>query len=79
MRSILRLPCVKELTGRSRSSIYADIRARLFVKPVPIGARSVGWPSDEVDTIISARIAEKSDSEIRRLVSELEAARKVVA
>jgi prophage regulatory protein len=76
MHTILRLPQVKARTGRGRSSVYADIRDKLFISPVSIGARAVGWPSGEVDTLIAARIAGKSDAEIRALVAKLEAARK---
>jgi prophage regulatory protein len=36
----------------------------------------VGWPSCEVDALIVARIAGKTDAEIRSLVVKLEAARK---
>lgn len=57
--AILRLKQVKARTGRSRSSIYADIRAGRFPAPVGIGARSVGWVSHEIDDWISARIAER--------------------
>ena len=41
-----------------------------------LGARAVGWPSDEVDAINSARIAGKTDEEIRTLVAKLEDDRK---
>jgi prophage regulatory protein len=43
---------------------------------VQIGPRAVGWPSCEVAAINAARIAGKSDVEIRALVAKLEAARK---
>ena len=43
--------------------------------PVQIGQRSVGWPSDEVLAINQARIAGKSDADIRALVNQLHAAR----
>ncbi len=46
---------------------------------VSLGANSVGWPLHEIDAIIAARVAGKSDDEIRLLVSELETARKLVA
>jgi prophage regulatory protein len=36
----------------------------------------VGWPSPEVDALLSARIAGKSEDEIRALVDRLHAARK---
>lgn len=76
---ILRLHAVLEQRGRSRSSHYTDIKTGLFVKPVLIGLRAVGWPSNEVAVINKARIAGKSDQEIRTLVSQLEAARKTAA
>ena len=43
--------------------------------PVAIGQRSVGWPSNEVQAINSARIAGKSEADIRTLVNQLHAAR----
>jgi len=39
----------------------------------------VGWPAHEVATLNAARIAGKSDVEIRALVKDLEAARKTAA
>ena len=74
--SILRLPAVKAETGhRSDASIYSAIRAGLFTKPVLIGRRAVGWPSEEVHAINSARIAGSADGEIRTLVDGLHAKR----
>lgn len=74
--SILRMPAVKAATGhRSHASIYNAIRAGLFTKPVPIGERAVGWPANEVQAINAARIAGKSESEIRDLVQRLHAKR----
>ena len=40
-----------------------------------LGPRAVGWPSDEVEAINAARIAGKTDDEVRVLVTKLEAAR----
>ena len=74
--SILRMPSVKEETGhKSHASIYTAINAGLFPKPVAIGQRAVGWPSDEVRAINAARIAGKSEAEIRELVKSLHAKR----
>jgi prophage regulatory protein len=72
---IARLPRVIAHYSKSRSAIYADVKSRLLTRPVRLGERSVGWPLHEIDAIISARIAGKSASEIRKLVAELEAAR----
>ena len=74
-RTILRLPAVKFESGLSRSTIYLRISQGLWTKPVSLGARAVGWPSDEVEAINSARIAGNTDEEIRVLVKKLEAAR----
>lgn len=76
---ILRLPTVLLERGRSRSAHYLDIQQGLFTRPVSIGLRAVGWPSGEVEALNAARIAGKSDEEIRELVVKLEAARKAAA
>ena len=74
--SILRMPAVKAETGhRSHASIYNAIRLGLWTKPVPIGQRAVGWPDSEVKAINAARIAGRSESEIRELVQRLHAKR----
>ena len=74
--SILRMPAVKAETGhKSHASIYTAIKAGLFTKPVPIGERSVGWPDYEVRAINSARIAGKTEADIRDLVNRLHAKR----
>jgi len=77
--TILRTHAILKRRGRSRSSHYADIKAGLFVKPVRIGLRAKGTPDNEVDALNAARIAGKSDVEIRALVVKLEAARKTAA
>lgn len=76
LQKILRLPNVKSESGLSRSTIYLRISQGLWTKPVSLGARAVGWPAYEISTLIAARIAEKSEEEIRILVVKLEAARK---
>ena len=75
-RTILRLPAVKIESGLSRSTIYLRVSQGLWTRPVSLGARAVGWPSDEVEAINAARIAGNTDDEIRVLVKKLEAARK---
>lgn len=75
-QTIFRLPTVLRERGRSRSAHYFDIDQGLFTRPVKIGARAVGWPAAEVAALNAARIAGKSESEIRELVRSLEVARK---
>ncbi len=40
---ILRLPEVKKLTGRSRSTLYLRVSKGTFPSSVALGARAVGW------------------------------------
>ena len=72
---LFRRPAVTALTGKSRSTLYRDIKRGLFVKPINIGGDRVAWASNEVQAINQARIAGKSDEDIRQLVMELESAR----
>ncbi|MBI3157764.1 MAG: AlpA family phage regulatory protein [Burkholderiales bacterium] len=72
---ILRRKQVEAATGYSRSTIYLRISQGLFVRPVSIGARAVGFPAGEVEAINAARIAGKSEADIRALVAKLQAAR----
>lgn len=77
--TLLRLPAVKSESGYSRSTIYLRIAQGLWTKPVSLGARAVGWPAQEITALNTARIAGKSDDEIRALVVKLEAGRKAAA
>jgi prophage regulatory protein len=73
---ILRMPEVKAETGlRSHASVYTAVHDGLFTVPVSIGQRAVGWPDHEVKAINAARIAGKSDDQIRELVDKLHSAR----
>jgi prophage regulatory protein len=56
---VMKLPAVQSTTGLSRSTIYAFISQGRFPKPIPLGARSVGWLSSEVDDWIKSRISER--------------------
>lgn len=73
--TIIRLPAVVQRTGKSRSSVYRDVDLGLITPPINIGERSIGWPSNEIDAVVSARIAGKSSDEIRVLVKKLIAQR----
>ena len=64
--------------GISNTAFYQRINSGLHTAGVSLGGQCVGWPSHEVDAIISARIAGKTDDEIRALVDQLHAARKEV-
>jgi prophage regulatory protein len=72
---LLRRPIVEQATGDSRSTIYRKIQKGLFTRGVEIGGERVAWPANEIEALNKARIAGKSDAEIKQLVIELEAAR----
>ena len=77
--TILRRKQVQARIGLSRSTLYLRIAEGTFPKPVSLGPRAVGWPASEVEALNAARISGKSNSEIRDLVVNLEAARKTAA
>lgn len=76
--TILRRKQVQIRIGLSRSTLYLRIAQGTFTKPVSLGARAVGWPEHEVSVLNTARISGKADADIRKLVSQLESARKDV-
>lgn len=76
LKTIVRLPAVKLETGLSRSTIYLRISQGLWTKPVSLGGRAVGWPLTDIVTLNAARIAGKTNAEMRQLVSSLETGRK---
>ena len=53
---ILRLPCVIDRTGLSRSTIYLRISKGDFPAPVSLGSRAVGWIDAEVQEWLRQRI-----------------------
>jgi prophage regulatory protein len=75
--SLMRRKQVEQQCGYSRSTIYLRIAQGLFPAAVRLGARAVAWPSREVRAVNAARIAGKSDSDIRALVVQLATARTV--
>ena len=74
--AIWRRKQVQGESGLSRSTLYLRIAQGLWTKPVRLGPRAVGWPASEVAALNAARIAGKSDDEIRALVAKLEASRR---
>jgi prophage regulatory protein len=51
-----RLPEVKTVTGLSKSSLYALIRANSFPAPVQLGPRTVAWVRAEIKQWAAERI-----------------------
>jgi prophage regulatory protein len=67
---ILRLREVRERTGRSQSSIYADMTAGKFPRAVPIGGHAVGWLETEITEWIRERVAERDATVLKNLKGE---------
>lgn len=78
LNPLYRMYLVKQAMGVSDSTIYRKIQKRLFTSPIKIGGQKVAWPANEVQAIINAQIAGKSEDEIEKLVFDLEAKRVAV-
>lgn len=55
---VLRIKSVCQITGRSRSMVYADMSAGTFPQPVKLGPRAVGWLQSEILGWLAGRVAE---------------------
>ena len=75
MKKIERITEARSHFGVGRSTFYNLCKQGMITRAVRISPRSVGWPSDELGAIVSARIAGRSDDEIRDLVKSLHALR----
>jgi len=76
LNGILRVPQVLAASGGiSQSTLYAYAASGLYPKPIKIGKRASGIPAAEVAAMNAARIAGKTDEEIRELVRKLMEAR----
>lgn len=64
-----------EATGFSRPYLYALMKDGLFPRPVKWGDKFSVWPEDEVCAVINARVAGRTNDELRQLVAELTDAR----
>ncbi|MEW5561566.1 AlpA family transcriptional regulator [Enterobacter asburiae] len=47
-QKLIRLPKVIEITGKSRTRIYEDMKVNLFPKAIKTGPRSVAWVEQEI-------------------------------
>ena len=62
-KKFIKLPTVMDLTGYRRTSIFDKVAAGTFPAPVKLGPRAVAWVSEEIESWMDARIAER-DSKI---------------
>lgn len=55
MNRLIRRAEVEYITGLSRSSIYAMMGSGKFPRPVRLGEKAVGWPSEAIETWVETR------------------------
>ena len=55
MDTIVRLGGVLAATGLSKSTVYAQIAAGVFPKPIRLGPRAVGWRRADIEDWIASR------------------------
>lgn len=55
--SIMRLPEVAAVCGKSRAAIYKAIRKGEFPKQVKLSARASGWVRCEIEAWVKSRMA----------------------
>lgn len=51
----LRRRAVEEITGLSRSTIYAMMSRGLFPRPVKLTGKAVGWPESSIAAWLASR------------------------
>lgn len=76
---ILRLPGLRAKYPKGRSSIYVDVKHGVLPPPISLGPRCSGWPSNEIDQVISARVSGASVEEVKQLVAQLVSQRRSAA
>ena len=77
--NIMRKPETLKKLGLSKSTLHARINDGLLPPPVSLGARAVGFIEHEIEAVLAAIVAEKSNDEIRNLVSNLVLQRQIAA
>lgn len=50
-----RRPAVEEITGLSRSTIYAMMSKGLFPRPVKLTSKAVAWPETSITNWLNSR------------------------
>jgi prophage regulatory protein len=69
---IIRIKQIKAQTGLPNSTLYDHIKKGLFCRSIKLSERCSGWLESECVAIMGARIAGKSEAEIKELVLSLE-------
>lgn len=72
---LVREPARRDFTGIPTSTWYDLVNDGLAPPAVKTGKYTVAWPFSELTALNAARIAGKSDDEIRKLVKKVVTAR----
>lgn len=75
LQRLMKLGEVMNVTALKTTKIYKDVKEGLFPPPIKLTMRASAWVEQEVAAVNRARIAGKTDAEIRELVARLVAAR----
>ncbi|WP_186188802.1 helix-turn-helix transcriptional regulator [Burkholderia gladioli] len=60
--AILRRKAVEQITGLSKSSIYAGIQNGTFPMPIRLTANSVGWIAQEIQNWLQGKMEHRNSS-----------------
>lgn len=79
--TLLKCDLACAVLSKSVTAFYVDMENGLIPRPVSIGGRGrrVAWPDYELQAIARARIAGKTDDEVRKLVKKQMDDRKLLA
>lgn len=78
-RRLLKLDAVRDLTALRTTSVYRAVKLGTLPPPIKLTSRSSAWVEDEIAACNEARIAGKSDEDLKRLVARLVAKRQQAA
>jgi predicted DNA-binding transcriptional regulator AlpA len=68
--AVIRLPIVLAVTGRSRASLWNDVKAGTFPQPLQIGPRSVGWRVGDIRALLASFTTKKGiDGNVTKAVA----------
>lgn len=54
---LIKLKDVIAMTSLSKASIYRQIKAGIFPRPIKVGQRAVAWVLDEIDSWLESKKA----------------------
>ena len=75
MTRLRKLPDVEEQFQSAKTTIYKRVKNGTLPPPMHLGEKSSAWVGTELDAVLAAQVAGRSDGQIRELVKLLVAAR----